>query len=221
MTEPYPTDSTQTDLEAAARMDRISKTVFAPVYPAIAEDVTSRYGITSGTCVDIGSGPATLSIALARITDLYVHALDRSAHSYSIAKDNIEDAGLADRIFPVIGDVGSMPFPDDFADLVISRGSFFFWNDLAAAFNEIHRILKPGGCTHIGGGFGNPALKDEIFRQMAELSPEWRERRKKRFSPEKIRRVKTALKQSDASKYEITRTGTDFWINISKRSKRY
>ncbi|MCD4718628.1 MAG: class I SAM-dependent methyltransferase [Desulfobacula sp.] len=204
------------DQEAARAMDEIVKTVFAPVYPLIAEQIKSIHGITTGNCIDLGSGPAALSIALAHITDLHLHALDLSKHSYAIAKNNIEEQGLGDRITPVHGDIVDMPFDDDFADLIVSRGSIFFWEDLNATFNEIFRVLKPGGKTYIGGGFGSAELKKSIFEEMARENDRFAEKNKKRMGVENIRRIKTALDQSHISRYDFTQSDAEFWIHITK-----
>ncbi len=140
---PYTND--QDDREAARMMNNITKTVFAPIYPVMAEQIASIHGITAGTCIDLGSGPAALSISLAKVTDLLIHAVDKSPHSHAIACDNIRKAGLENRITPVRSDVCTLPFESNFADLIISRGSLFFWEDLSGAFNEIYRVLKARG----------------------------------------------------------------------------
>jgi ubiquinone/menaquinone biosynthesis C-methylase UbiE len=44
------------------------------------------------------------------------------------ASKNIREAGLEGRITLICGDVHAMPFDDDYADLIISRGSMFFWD---------------------------------------------------------------------------------------------
>ncbi len=120
---PYTND--QDDREAARMMNNITKTVFAPIYPVMAEQIASIHGITAGTCIDLGSGPAALSISLAKVTDLLIHAVDKSPHSHAIACDNIRKAGLENRITPVRSDVCTLPFESNFADLIISRGSLF------------------------------------------------------------------------------------------------
>lgn len=216
MTADNPYQDDLKDLEAARSMDKIVKTVFAQVYPLIAEQIKSIHGITSGNCIDLGSGPAALSIALARITDLHLYALDQSKHSYAIAKTNIKEQGLGATITPVQGAVGDMPFDDNFADLIISRGSIFFWEDLNAAFNEIYRVLKPGGKTHIGGGFGSAELKKSIFEEMARKNDGFAQKTKNRMTPENIMRIKTALDQSRVPRYDITQSGAGFWIYITK-----
>ena len=76
-----------------------------------------------------------------------------------------EEAGLADRVRGVQGDAQDMLFRDGFADLVVSRGSIFFWPDPDAGIRESYRILKPGGVAFVGGGFSrlmDPDTLDEL-----------------------------------------------------------
>jgi SAM-dependent methyltransferase len=42
---------------------------------------------------------------------------------------------------------------DNYADVIVSRGSFWLWPDKVKAFAEIRRVLKPGGVAYIGRGF--------------------------------------------------------------------
>ncbi|THB76285.1 MAG: class I SAM-dependent methyltransferase [Desulfobacteraceae bacterium] len=207
------------DLEAATAMDQISKTTFAPVYPLLAQQILEIHGIRSGTCIDLGSGPGALSIALAKITRLEIHALDQSPSSTRIAKDNVRNAGLESQVYPVQKDVTQMPFEDGVADLIISRGSIFFWTDKTAAFNEIFRVLKPGGKTHIGGGFGSESLKQSIFDEMMKKDPGFKNKAKCRMSPEKKAIIRKALDDSDVQTYEISESEKGFWIHISKEAQ--
>lgn len=144
------------------KMDKRSKTIFKDVYLQIADQIIRRCGIKKGTCIDVGSGPGALAVALSKVTDLNIYSLDISAQMNEIAKKNIVEEGLQYRIFPVKGDVCKLPFPNGFADLVISRGSIFFWENKETAFREICRVLKPGGWAYIGGGFGSKTLKNKI-----------------------------------------------------------
>jgi len=144
------------------KMDETSRTSFKEVYPLIADQIIRRCGIKDGICIDIGSGPGSLAVAISKITDLNIYSLDMEEEMNQIAKKNIMDAELHHMIFPVIGDVHELPFPDDFADLIISRGSMFFWEDKETSFKEIYRVLKPDGWAYIGGGFGSETLKNKI-----------------------------------------------------------
>ena len=204
------------DKKGARGMDEIAKTVFAPIYPVIAENIIQRFGITSGTCVDLGSGPASLSIAIARRSDLFVIALDYSDDMQEAAMRNITEAGLSERISLLCGDVQAMPLDDDSADLIISRGSMFFWDDVHTAFREVYRILKPGGKTYIGGGFGNAELRDEISAGMIKKNPDWKEFNKKNISLGNVERFRAMLDEIGVPEYEIILGDEGFWIVISK-----
>jgi 2-polyprenyl-3-methyl-5-hydroxy-6-metoxy-1,4-benzoquinol methylase len=107
----------------ARNMDRIAKTVFAPVYPMIAEQILDRCGVTRGQCLDVGSGPGSLGIALAQASDLSVTLLDSSSEALDIAEKNVLGAGLSGRISLLQGDVHDIPLPAGSMDLVVSRGS--------------------------------------------------------------------------------------------------
>jgi SAM-dependent methyltransferase len=145
-----------------AKMNLIAKTAFAPVYPYIAGQIKNKFGITEGVCVDIGSGPGSMAIEMAKISNLKVFSLDVQPEMTAIARKNIAGAGLEKRIGAVTADVCNMPFADDSIDLIISRGSIFFWEDRVGAFREIKRVLKPGAVAYVGGGMGNDKIRDQV-----------------------------------------------------------
>jgi ubiquinone/menaquinone biosynthesis C-methylase UbiE len=72
--------------------DNITKTIFAPLYPVVARQIVERCKIKEGICIDAGSGPAPLAIAIAKITDLKIHALDISEEMCKLAEKNVESA---------------------------------------------------------------------------------------------------------------------------------
>lgn len=138
---------------SAERMAEVAKTAFAPVYPALARQIVEDTGIKEGVCVELGCGSGALGLALARITKLRVYAIDINPHAVAIAQRNAVESGLSDRFYPMFGDALNLPFKNDFADLVVSRGMIPFIEDKARVFREAWRVLKPGGAAYIGGGF--------------------------------------------------------------------
>jgi len=205
------------DSRSAREFNRIAKTAFAPVNPAVARQIVDLCGITEGRAVEIGSGPAHLAIELAKITDLEISCLDISADMRLIADENLRSAGLAERIMPLTGDVVSMPFADGVADLIISKGSVFFWRDLVSAFTEIMRVLRPGGQACVGGGFGSQALLDGMKTQMDGFDPDWITGVRRRLGNENVQRIRTELEMAGIMDFRIIHDPWQFWILIKRK----
>jgi len=202
--------------EGAQRMDRIAKTAFAPVYPVIAGQILDRCGISCGRCLDVGSGPGSLAIALARASDLAVTLLDSSPEMLETAEGNVREAGLLGRLSLLRGDVHDIPLPAGSVDLVVSRGSVFFWEDLARAFSEIHRVLAPGGKTYVGGGFGTAELRDAIAAAMVKENPDWKSFRDKNLGPENRKRIAGVLADLGL-RHRIISDDSGLWVVMEKR----
>jgi len=129
------------------------------------------YGITKGVCVDVGSGPASFAMEMARATEMTVYSLDIDPNAVRLASILVDEAKLTGRVLPIEGDAQDMPFADEFADLVFSRGSIPFWPSREAGVRECYRILKPGGVAYVGGGFSrvlDPAVRDPIATARAK-----------------------------------------------------
>jgi len=125
-----------------------------PVYPLIAQQILDDYQIASGKCIDIGTGHGYLGIELAKITALEMYFVDLDPEALHKARKNVAGNELSNVVHYVCADVTALPFTDNFVELVISRGSLWFWKDQVKGLKEINRILKPGGVAFVGGGLG-------------------------------------------------------------------
>ena len=109
-----------------------------------------------------------------------------------------------------------MDFPDEFADLIVSRGSYIFWEDLEKALLEIYRILAPGGKTYIGGGLGNEKLAAAIHKKMQPIQPGWPNtihRRNRKITNE----ILYGMLERNGIRHEIIdNKGQGRWIIMSK-----
>jgi len=198
-------------------LDLKVKNIYSPTYPIIANQISQKFGINEGICIDIGTGPAPLSIALAKITRLKIYAMDISEEMCQIAEQNITTECLKNRIIPIKGDALNMPFEDGFANLVISRGSMFFWKDLSSGFKEIYRVLKPNGGGYIGGGFGSGELKEKIKNSFKEINEDSSETFYK--SPPKISidTLKLAVDNAGIKDYSLINNDSGLWVIIHKK----
>jgi len=105
-----------------------------------------KAGITSGTALEISPGPGYLGLDWLSKTDgTRLVGLDISDEMLVRSRRNAASEGLADRAEYVHGDACSMPFEDGHFDAVFANGGLHEWADPVAVFDEIARVLRPGG----------------------------------------------------------------------------
>lgn len=116
--------------------------VFQRHYALVAEDIAR---CRPGAVLDVGTGPGWLLRQLrARLPESSLYGVDISPAMVGKASENLE--GAAGRGIEIrCAGAESLPYPDDFFDVVVSTGSLHHWRDPAAGLDEIHRVLKPGG----------------------------------------------------------------------------
>lgn len=96
--------------------------------------------------LDVCAGTNAIGIALLeREPALEVHAIDRSAAMQEVGQRNANAKGF--RIRSVIGDVHTLPFPDNHFDVVTLQYASRHLR-VRRVFGEIQRVLKPGGHFH-------------------------------------------------------------------------
>jgi len=198
-----------------AEFDDVARNVFATVYITLAKQIKEETDITRGVCLDVGSGGGYLSIALAKITNLDFVLLDRSQEMLDIAERNIVEAGLENRLRILLADVHEIPLNDCSVDIVVSRGSVFFWEDQTKAFKEIYRVLAPGGVTFIGGGFGSAKLKKRVDEKMMARQKDWLNITKERLSSSTMMKFRAALDEAGVPA-EIRQIEAGFGIMIKR-----
>jgi demethylmenaquinone methyltransferase/2-methoxy-6-polyprenyl-1,4-benzoquinol methylase len=96
--------------------------------------------------LDVCAGTNAIGIALLqREPTLEVHAIDRSAEMQEVGRQRAEARGF--RIRSTIDDVHALPYPDNHFDIVTLQFASRHLR-VKRVFEEIHRVLKPGGRFH-------------------------------------------------------------------------
>ncbi len=97
-----------------------------------------------GRVLDIGTGKGRFVVALVRHV-ASVTTVDVSAEQQQYARLEAAYAGVADRITFVLADARRLPWPAGSFDAVVSMNAFHHLDDPERVFNEMLRVLKPGG----------------------------------------------------------------------------
>lgn len=183
------------EMNAREYSEKTAKGLFRKVYPLLASQVLARTDVSKGLCLDLGGGPGLFGIELADITELDVVIYDLLPDCVTVAKENAAERGLAHRVSARVGRAEAIEYPSNTIDLVISRGSIFFWEDQKQGLAEVYRVLKPGGWAYVGGGFGSLDLLAEVLAARAD-DPSWDENRRCRMQknpPEVFQKMLTEL----------------------------
>lgn len=95
--------------------------------------------------LDIGcGGGATLKRLLKRSPEGMVYGIDISEESVVKAK-NVNKQLLNKQVFVRQGSANLLPWEDQKFDVVTAVETVYFWPNLPQCFQEVKRVLKPGG----------------------------------------------------------------------------
>lgn len=99
-----------------------------------------------GRILDAGCGGGELLRRMAkRAPDATLAGVDLSPVSVEATRRRNRRAIEAGRMEVKEGSVEALPWPDESFDLVTACETIYFWGDLAQAFREVARVLKPSG----------------------------------------------------------------------------
>ena len=207
-------------MNKAYEFDEIAQNVFLPIYPLIADQIKIETKIDKGVCLDIGCGGGHLGFALMKITNIDVIFLDNNSDALDITKKRSKDLKVEYRTSTILGDVQNIPIEDESINLIISRGSLWFWEDKKKSFEEIYRVLTDGGIAYIGGGFGDEKTKNEVYQKMKERDGEdFAEKRKKFTTGNDTNFYNEMLKETNIENLKIKDDEEGLWIIIRKNER--
>jgi len=103
-------------------------------------------GVTQGHALEVGHGPGYLGLEWLKAThNTTLTGFDISPDMSALAQRNAQAYGLTARSEYHLGTCDQLPFNDNAFDAVFTNGSLHEWAEPQRAFDEIWRVLKPGG----------------------------------------------------------------------------
>lgn len=99
---------------------------------------------TGERVLDLGSGTGDLAFAVAEAGATVV-AADLSHGMLAVLRRRARDETAGSRVGPVVANVHALPLPDRSVDRIVSGFTVRNVADLAGAFGELRRVLRPGG----------------------------------------------------------------------------
>lgn len=105
-----------------------------------------KSGIDKGLALEVGPGPGYLGLEWLKKTEkTKLMGIEISPAMIKMATKNSKEYSFEKRVKYVKGDAQKMPFENNYFYGVFSNGSLHEWSQPKKIFNEIYRVLKPGG----------------------------------------------------------------------------
>ena len=118
---------------------------FIALYEYLAS-VVQRHSSTSHPFIlDLGAGPGLLSVEIFRkIPQATIIGIDPLIKMLQLANGNVKNAYFQ-TFEPVVGVSENIPLKNNTVDVIASRFSLPYWTQPNKSFEEMTRVLKPGG----------------------------------------------------------------------------
>jgi SAM-dependent methyltransferase len=180
--------------------DWINKNKMGPNPIMLMEELCEHLDLKSGMKVlDMGCGKGLTSIFLAKEYGVTVFANDL----WISATDNLhrfEEAGVADRVFPIHAEAHSLPYANEFFDVAVSIDSYHYYGACEYYFPEIYsNLVKPGGQFGI--------VVPGYTREFEDGHPEW----KKKFLDKKRNESGSKTWGNDMFTFHSNKWWRKFW----------
>lgn len=95
--------------------------------------------------LDAGTGRGRFAIAFAKAGAERVVAVDISPLLIKFAREEVEKAGVSDRVAVEVGDVENLKYDDDSFDIACSMGTTIHLPNPSKGIAELKRVCKPSG----------------------------------------------------------------------------
>jgi len=118
---------------------------FNDLYEYLASVVQRHSSSSHSFILDLGAGPGLLSVEIFRkMPQATIIGIDPLIKMLQLAKENVKNADFQ-TLEPVVGVSENIPLKNNTVDMIASRFSLPYWTRPNKSFQEMMRVLKPGG----------------------------------------------------------------------------
>jgi ubiquinone/menaquinone biosynthesis C-methylase UbiE len=171
--------------------------------------------------LDAGTGTARIPILMCQSRPQYlITAVDLAQSMLIVGRRNVEEAVLLQRIKLEKVDSKKMPYPDLEFDMVISNSLVHHLPDPFPFFQEVKRLIKPGGKVLIRDLI-RPSTEAEVENLVASVGSEYNAHQQQLFSDSlkaalTLDEVQEFIERSRLANVKLYRSSDRHWTIISE-----
>ena len=137
-------------MDGAAEADAYARADFADSNQWYADHFTAEYPDHLRQIVDLGCGPADVTLRVARIAQhAHIVAVDGSAAMLEFARKAVQGAHLSSRVELHLGRLPGLSLPEQHFDAVLSKDMLHHLPDPQALWSEVRRLARPGAAVYV------------------------------------------------------------------------
>ena len=154
---------------------------FLEVNTTFAQRVSELCPLDVAKVLDAGTGTARIPMILCQMRSLWqIWGIDLAKNMLKIGSENVEKAGLQDKIMLQVVDAKQLPYQDEQFDIFISNSLVHHLPNPLPFFVELKRVLKPQGAICIRDLL-RPVDENTMNNLVESIGVEYNEHQKKLF----------------------------------------
>lgn len=142
-------ESTQEVCDGEHYLSRVKSMMLNELFPFYIERIIKEVGFGPGKALEIGPGPLPLGSYLCKQTLWEAIGAEISEEIVQLGRKAIKEVDKRMRYRFEVANAEKLPFDDNSFNLVFSSGSLHHWSNPIKVFQEINRVLAPGGTVVI------------------------------------------------------------------------
>ena len=157
-------------MDGEAEADAYARADFADSNQWYADHFTGEYPSHLWEVVDLGCGPADVTLRVARAAPhARIVAVDGSAPMLEFARKAVHSAKLSDRVTLHLGRLPGLSLPQHHFDAVLSKDMLHHLPDPQVLWSEVRRLGRPGAAVYVMDLIrpDSPVLAREIVERVA------------------------------------------------------
>ncbi len=183
---------------------------------AVAQDIIRQTGIREGNFLEINGDHCYFGIAMAQLTPMQIYLMEKSEPVIEHVNFHLKQNHMVDQIKLIKGDPLQIPISDREMNLVVFRKSIFSWKSPFRTFQEIYRVLAPGGTAYLGDDSWDGQKWNSIEKRLKDYGIQLSEQLNGGIWRNRMEKIREKIIQAGIQSFDMVCNGDGLQIIIRR-----